>query len=79
VSKKANPTIIGGFVLGAIAVVVAGVAIFGSGKFFEHRCSVPSPLWWLEWQFLAAASFLNIARARSLFSKETFRDSQSAL
>ena len=36
-SKKANPTIIGGFVLGAIAVVVAGVAIFGSGKFFEHR------------------------------------------
>jgi len=37
VSKKANPTLIGGFVLGAIGVVVAGIAIFGSGKFLTHR------------------------------------------
>lgn len=36
-SRRANPTLIGGFVLGAIAVVVAGVAIFGSGKFFTQR------------------------------------------
>ena len=36
-SKKANPTIIGGFVLGAIAVVVAAVAVFGSGKFFSRH------------------------------------------
>jgi paraquat-inducible protein B len=36
-SRKANPTLIGGFVLGAIAIGVAGVAIFGSGKFFAHR------------------------------------------
>jgi paraquat-inducible protein B len=37
VSKKANPTIIGGFVLGAIAVVVAAVAVFGSGKFLTRH------------------------------------------
>ena len=36
-SKKANPTIIGGFVLGAIAVIVAAVAVFGSGKFFSRH------------------------------------------
>jgi paraquat-inducible protein B len=37
VSRKANPTIIGGFVLGAIALVVVALAVFGSGKFFVHR------------------------------------------
>jgi paraquat-inducible protein B len=36
-STKANPTMIGGFVLGAIALTVAAVAIFGSGKFFKHH------------------------------------------
>jgi len=36
-SKKANPTIIGGFVLGGIAIVVAAVAVFGSGKFFSRH------------------------------------------
>ena len=35
-SKKANPTIIGGFVLGAIALGVVAVAVFGSGKFFSR-------------------------------------------
>ncbi len=34
-SKKANKSLIGVFVLGAIALVVAGVIIFGSGKFFK--------------------------------------------
>lgn len=33
-SKQANPTVIGGFVLGAVALVIAGILIFGSGKFF---------------------------------------------
>jgi paraquat-inducible protein B len=32
-SKKANKTAIGGFVLGALALIVVGVMIFGSGKF----------------------------------------------
>ena len=35
-SRKANPTFIGAFVLGAVALVVAGVVIFGSGKFFTE-------------------------------------------
>jgi len=34
-SKKANRSLIGAFVLGAIALAVAGVVIFGSGKFFK--------------------------------------------
>lgn len=33
-SKKSNKTLIGGFVLGAIVLVVIGVLLFGSGKFF---------------------------------------------
>jgi paraquat-inducible protein B len=37
VSQKANPTIIGGFVLGAIGLVVVAVAVFGSGKFFSRH------------------------------------------
>ena len=33
-SKQASPAVIGGFVVGAVALIVAGVLIFGSGKFF---------------------------------------------
>lgn len=33
--KKANPTAIGLFVVGAIALAVAGVIVFGSGQFFK--------------------------------------------
>jgi len=33
-SKKANPKLIGGFVLGAVALVVVGVLAFGSGQWF---------------------------------------------
>lgn len=33
-SKKASKTLIGAFVIGAIALIVAGVVIFGSGKLF---------------------------------------------
>ena len=31
-SKKSNPTLIGGFVLGAVALIVVALAVFGSGK-----------------------------------------------
>jgi paraquat-inducible protein B len=40
VSRKANPTAIGIFVLGAIALLVAGLAVFGSGKFFTRQTRV---------------------------------------
>ncbi len=33
--KKANPAVIGGFVLGAAALLVVGVLVFGSGKFWK--------------------------------------------
>ena len=33
-SKQASPAVIGGFVVGAVALAVAGVLVFGSGKFF---------------------------------------------
>jgi paraquat-inducible protein B len=36
-SKKTNPTLIGAFVLGAIAIAVAAVVFFGSMKFFTQR------------------------------------------
>lgn len=36
-TKKTNPKLIGGFVVGAIVLVVAGVMIFGSGKFFAEK------------------------------------------
>ena len=35
-SKKANKTVIGIFVLGAVALVIAAILILGSGKFFEQ-------------------------------------------
>ena len=33
-SVKPNKAVIGGFVLGAICLMVAGIVAFGSGKFF---------------------------------------------
>ena len=35
--KQASKTVIGAFVVGAIALAVAGVAVFGSGKFFSEQ------------------------------------------
>jgi len=35
--KQASKTVIGAFVVGAVALAVAGVAVFGSGKFFSER------------------------------------------
>jgi len=36
-SKQANKTMIGGFIVGAVALVVAGVLVFGSGRFLTER------------------------------------------
>ncbi|MDY6951844.1 MAG: MlaD family protein [Thermodesulfobacteriota bacterium] len=36
-SKQANKTLIGAFVVGAVALVVAGVLVFGSGTFLTER------------------------------------------
>ena len=36
-SKKANKTLIGVFVVAAIAMLVAAVLVFGSGKFFREK------------------------------------------
>jgi paraquat-inducible protein B len=36
-AKKTNPKLIGGFVVGAIALLVAGVIAFGGGKFFTQQ------------------------------------------
>jgi len=35
--KKANPAVIGAFVVGAIALAVIGVAVFGSGQMFKRN------------------------------------------
>jgi paraquat-inducible protein B len=32
--KRANPTVIGGFIVGAVVLTIAGVMIFGSGRLF---------------------------------------------
>ena len=34
--KRANPAVIGGFIVGAVVLVIAGVMIFGSGKLFAE-------------------------------------------
>jgi paraquat-inducible protein B len=34
--RKANPAVIGGFVVGAVVLAVAGILIFGSGKLFKR-------------------------------------------
>ena len=35
--SKVNPTVIGMFVIGAIVLAVAGVLLFGGGKFFRKK------------------------------------------
>ena len=39
-SKPANPKLIGAFVLGAIALIVAGIVVLGGGKLFQRRTPV---------------------------------------
>jgi paraquat-inducible protein B len=36
-SKKANTVVIGGFVVGAIVLVIMTILVFGSGKFFQRK------------------------------------------
>jgi paraquat-inducible protein B len=36
-SKQANPTVVGGFIVGAVVLAVAGIIVFGGGKYFEKR------------------------------------------
>lgn len=36
-ASKANPAVIGGFVLGAVVLAVAGLVVLGGGKFFQER------------------------------------------
>jgi paraquat-inducible protein B len=38
-SRQANPAVIGGFVVGALVLVIIGVFVFGSGKFFADIVS----------------------------------------
>jgi len=38
-SKQANMALIGGFVVGALALVFAGVMVFGSGKFLQETAN----------------------------------------
>lgn len=38
--KKANPTTVGGFVIGAAVLAVVAVGVFGSGRFFEERTTM---------------------------------------
>lgn len=38
-SKQANPTVIGGFVLGAIALLVAAILLFGGTQLFTERAT----------------------------------------
>lgn len=40
--KKANPKTVGGFVVGAVALGLGAVIVFGSGRFFEERKTVVS-------------------------------------
>lgn len=35
-AKKANPALIGAFVLGAIGLAAGGLVVFGGGKFFRQ-------------------------------------------
>ncbi|MDP2469997.1 MAG: MlaD family protein [Candidatus Palauibacterales bacterium] len=42
-SRRANPTVVGGFILGAVVLVVAAVVVFGSGRLFKD--TVPYISW----------------------------------
>ncbi len=38
-SRRANPAVVGLFVIGAVVLVVAGIVLFGSGRFFRQTCT----------------------------------------
>jgi len=60
--KKASKTLIGTFVLGALALVVAGVLVFGSGKFFRER---------FKFVMFFEESIKGLMSARPLYSVES--------
>jgi len=37
VSERANPTVVGAFLLGAVALVITGLMVFGGGRFFTEK------------------------------------------
>lgn len=39
-SKRANPAVIGAFVLGAVVLIIVGVVVFGAGQFFAQKQNV---------------------------------------
>ena len=39
-TQRANPAVVGGFVVGALVLLVAGVLMFGSGALLRERVSV---------------------------------------
>jgi paraquat-inducible protein B len=39
VRKRANPAVIGGFVVGAVALIVIAVQLFGRGRFMTEQRS----------------------------------------
>ena len=39
-SRQANPVAIGGFVLGAVVIIVASILVFGSGTWFQDKTRV---------------------------------------
>ncbi len=39
-SSKASPRVIGAFVLGGLALLAAGIVVFGGAQWFQHRTSV---------------------------------------
>jgi paraquat-inducible protein B len=41
-SRRANPAVVGGFVLGAIGLATAVVVVWGSGRFFRHTVTFVS-------------------------------------
>jgi len=59
-SKKASPTMIGGFVVGAAVLAVAGIAFFGGGKFLTKK-------------FTYAAFFEGSLKGLNIGSPVTFR------
>jgi paraquat-inducible protein B len=36
-AKRSNPKLIGGFVIGAIALLIAGILAFGGGQYFSRK------------------------------------------
>jgi hypothetical protein len=49
--SRISPTVIGAFVVGALVCIVAGVLLFGGGKFFREK--LPGYCWRIYFKVLA--------------------------